>query len=99
MNQERLLRLLQSPLMTEKAYRFDGEGQQVVFKVVKDANKGEIKQAVEFVFGVKVEAVRTLNMKSKQRRFGKMQGKTQAWKKAYVRLAKDSKIDFGLAEA
>ncbi len=99
MNQERLLRLLISPIMTEKAYRLNGEAQQVVFKVAKDANKIEIKQAVEFVFGVKVDSVRTLNMKAKQRRFGKIQGKTQAWKKAYVRLAGNSRIDFGLAEA
>ncbi len=89
MNQERLLRLLISPLMTEKSYRFDGENQQVVFIVAKDANKGEIKQAIEFVFNVKVDAVRTLNMKGKKRRFGKMQGKTQDWKKEYVRLEKD----------
>lgn len=99
MNQERLLRLLISPLMTEKAYSLNGEAQQVVFKVAKDANKCEIKQAVEFVFGVKVDSVRTLNVKGKSRRFGKIQGRTQNWKKAYVRLQKDSKIDFGLAEA
>ncbi len=99
MNQERLLRLLISPIMTEKAYRFDGEAQRVIFKVAKDANKVEIKQAVEFAFNVKVDSVRTLNMKGKSRRFGKIQGQTRDWKKAYVRLAKDSKIDFGLAEA
>lgn len=99
MNQEKLLKLLIAPLLTEKAYRFTGESQQVIFKVVKDANKIEIKQAVEFVFNVKVDSVSTLNMKGKKRRFGKIQGRTQDWKKAYVRLAKDSKIDFGLAEA
>lgn len=99
MNQEKLLKLLVSPIMTEKAYRFNGEGQQVVFKVAKDANKPEIKRAVEVTFGVKVESVHTLNVKGKSRRFGKTIGKTQDWKKAYVRLNKDSKIDFGLAEA
>lgn len=99
MNQEKLLKLLISPLMTEKAYRYTGEGQQVVFKVIKDATKPEIKRAVEFAFGVKVASVHTLNVKGKTRRFGKTIGRTQDWKKAYVRLNKDSKIDFGLAEA
>lgn len=98
MNQEKLIRLLISPLLTEKAYRSNGDTQQVVFKVAKDANKSEIKKAVEYMFGVKVASVCTVNVKGKSRRFGKIQGRTQDWKKAYVRLQKDSKIDFGLAE-
>jgi len=99
MSKEHLLRLLISPVMTEKAYNFDGAAQQVVFKVLKDATKTEIKSAVELMFDVKVDSVQTINMKGKQRRFGKIQGKTKAWKKAYVRLAEDAKIDFGLGEA
>ena len=99
MSKERLLRLLISPVMTEKAYNFDGDAQQVVFKVLKDATKTEVKSAVELMFDVKVDSVHTINIKGKQRRFGKIQGKTKAWKKAYVRLAKDAKIDFGLGEA
>lgn len=100
MNREKLMKILVSPLMTEKAYGLsNGAAQQVAFKVLKDANKSEIRRAVELMFDVKVDVVRTLNVKGKARRFGRTVGRTQDWKKAYVRLSEGSKIDFGVSEA
>ncbi len=100
MNREKLMKILVSPLMTEKAYGLsNGTAQQVAFKVLKDANKSEIRRAVELMFEVKVDVVRTLNVKGKTRRFGRTVGRTQDWKKAYVRLSEGSKIDFGVSEA
>lgn len=99
MNLERLMKVLVSPLMTEKTYRLGGEDQQVAFRVARNANKIEIKNAVEHIFDVQVSAVKTLNVKGKTRRFGRVQGRTQDWKKAYVRLAEGSKIDFGVSDA
>lgn len=65
------------------------------FKVAKDANKIEIKNAVEEIFKVKVAAVNTINMKSKPKRLGVHLGKTGEWKKAIVTLTPDSKtIEF-----
>jgi large subunit ribosomal protein L23 len=97
MNREKLMKILLSPLMTEKTYGL-GE-QKVAFKVLRTANKAEIKHAVELLFDVKVDAVQTLNVKGKTRRFGRVQGRTQDWKKAYVHLHEGSKIDFGGSEA
>ena len=65
------------------------------FKVAKDANKAEIKSAIEEVFGVKVAKVNTMNCKGHLRRYGRFQGYTSAWKKAIVTLTEDSNtIDF-----
>lgn len=100
MNREKLMKILISPLMTEKVYGLSNEtAQQVAFKVLKDSNKSEIRRAVELMFDVKVDAVRTLNVKGKSRRFGRTIGRTQDWKKAYIRLSEGSKIDFGVSEA
>ena len=67
---------------------------QVVFKVDPRANKLEIKMAVEKVFNVKVDTVRTLNCHGKKKRMGKQMGRRADWKKAIVSLAEGSKIDF-----
>ena len=100
MSRERLLKVLVSPLMTEKTYSLGSDKvTQVAFKVLKCANKLEIKKAVELMFDVKVDSVCTLNVKGKSRRFGRTIGRTQDWKKAYVRLQEGSKIDFGTGEA
>lgn len=65
------------------------------FEVAKNANKIEIKKAVEELFGVKVAKVNTLNVKGHLRRQGRYQGYTSDWKKAYVTLTEDSKaIEF-----
>ena len=61
------------------------------FRVMKNANKHEIKSAVEKAFGVKVDKVNTVSVRGKTRRMGRNEGVTPAWKKAIVTLAKDSK--------
>lgn len=81
-----------APLITEKATRVSENG-QVVFKVRLDANKGEIKEAVENIFGVKVTAVNTLVQKGKTKRFRGRPGKRNDIKKAFVTLAAGQAID------
>lgn len=94
MNQERLLTVLHGPHISEKATIVaDGNG-QYVFKVAKDANKLEVKKAVEALFNVKVESVRTLNQKGKTKRTIRGLGKRNDVKKAYVRLVAGQEIDF-----
>ena len=72
----------------------------IVFKVATDATKAEIKAAVEKLFEVKVEAVRTLNVMGKTKRTGARMGRRSDWKKAYVTLVPGQDIDFmgGAAE-
>ena len=65
-----------------------------MFKVVKDADKHEIKQAVEFLFEVEVESVRTATIKGKQKRYQQAIGRRSDWKKAYVKLKPGFDIDF-----
>lgn len=88
------------PVLSEKAY--DGfADKRYVFEVMITANRTEIKQAVETIFGVKVEKVNTLRTLGKIKRQGKTQGRTPEIKKAYVTLRKDSKdIEFfdGMAQ-
>ena len=67
---------------------------QFVFKVLKNANKSEIKQAVESLFNVKVNAIQLLNVKPKDRRFKQVEGQLKGWKKAYVSLKAGYDIDF-----
>ena len=82
------------PLLSEKTYA-NIANKRYAFAVKKDANKTEIKNAVEQLFGVKVEKVNTANVDGKLRRQGKTQGYTADYKKAYVTLTKDSKtIEF-----
>lgn len=81
------------PLMTEKSMRLKDERNAVTFQVVPDANKVEIRQAVEAIFNVKVSAVRTSNMEGKLKRMGRHQGRRPSWKKAVVTLAPGHKIE------
>ena len=67
---------------------------QYAFRVRKDADKTEIRQAVELMFDVKVASVQVSNEPGKSRRFGARIGRTQDWKKAYVRLAEGQAIDY-----
>jgi large subunit ribosomal protein L23 len=94
MNIERLHQVIVAPMISEKATRVAEKRNQAVFKVLRDADKNEIKGAVEALFKVKVEAVRTLNMKGKSKRFGQVMGRRSDWKKAYVTLAAGQEIDF-----
>ena len=98
MNQERLFKVLLGPHITEKSAMPSGAVTQVVFKVALNANKLEIKKAVEQLFEVKVDDVRVVNMKGKTRRTRTGMGQRSDWKKAYVRLAEGQDIDFSVAE-
>lgn len=94
MNPERIYKVLLGPHISEKATIVAEGSQQVVFRVAKDATKPEIKAAVEKLFNVKVESVNVLNTKGKTKRTMRGMGKRSDVRKAYVRLADGSDIDF-----
>ncbi len=94
MNRERMLEVLLAPHMTEKTALLGESSNQVVFRVARSANKLEIKHAVEQLFEVKVESVRTAVVKGKTKMFGRIQGRRSTWKKAYVRLQEGQDINF-----
>lgn len=98
MNAERLTTVLVGPHISEKSTILSETKNQFVFKVRTDANKSEIRKAVEMMFEVKVESVQVLNVQGKKKRFKAMLGKRADWKKAYVRLAEGDTIDFIGAE-
>lgn len=94
MKSERLFGILQAPRVTEKSTRVAGQGNQYVFRVVRDADKSEVREAVEKLFGVNVEAVRMVNVKGKGKSFRMHAGRRSDWKKAYVRVKEGQSIDF-----
>ena len=94
MNREQLMNVLIAPHVTEKTSLAMQNNNQYTFRVRRDANKTDIRQAVELMFDVKVKAVQVLNEPGKTRRFGKLMGRTQDWKKAYVSLAEGQTIDY-----
>jgi large subunit ribosomal protein L23 len=98
MNQERIYKVLLGPVISEKSAAAGEAANQVVFKVLADANKFEIKAAVEALFSKKVESVRVLNVKGKTKRTRYGVGVRSDWKKAYVRLEQGQEIDFAAAE-
>ncbi|RBP67402.1 LSU ribosomal protein L23P [Alkalibaculum bacchi] len=82
--------IIVKPIVTEKSMD-DMAEKKYTFKVMKKANKVQIANAVEAVFGVKVEKVYTMNMTGKKKRMGRFVGKRSDWKKAIVKLTEDSK--------
>jgi len=86
--------VIASPLITEKGTLVNEQGNQFVFRVRREASKRDIKRAVETMFKVTVEQVRTLNYLGKMRRVGRWRGQRPNWKKAYVTLAQGQRIDF-----
>jgi large subunit ribosomal protein L23 len=94
MSSERLATVLVAPHITEKTALAMQNANQYAFRVRRDANKTEIKQAVELMFAVKVAGVQVSNEPGKDRRFGARIGRTQDWKKAYVRLVAGDAIDY-----
>jgi large subunit ribosomal protein L23 len=99
MKEERLLKVLMAPHISEKSSIAADQNNQIVFKVATDATKPEIKQAVELLFDVKVDRVQVANVKGKTKRFGAKMGRRNDWKKAYVTLQEGQEIDFlGAAE-
>ncbi len=82
-----------APIVTEKSGNISKDGEKIVLKVSRDANKIEIRQAVEKAFDVKVTNVNTVNVRPKKKRVGRYEGTTKAYKKAIITLAKGSKIE------
>jgi len=93
MSKNRLYQVLLSPRVTEKTTRIGEDSNQYVFQVIKDANKSEVKGAVEMLFDVNVESVRIVNVKGKTKSFRMRPGKRSDWKKAYVRVQEGQVID------
>jgi large subunit ribosomal protein L23 len=88
----RLYQVIKRPIITEKGLGVKETQHTVVFEVASDATKTEIKEAVQRVFRVKVDHVRTANFHGKFRRRGRAEGFRSDWKKAYVRLAEGEKM-------
>lgn len=86
--------ILRKPRITEKGSLLAEQAPVVVFEVVRDANKNEIKHAVETSFGVSVTGIRTAIVRGKIKRRGRTVGKRSNWKKAFVTLAQGQTIDF-----
>ena len=94
MNNERLMKILLRPHVSEKTALAADSDRQFAFRVLDNASKPEIKQAVELMFKVEVNNVRVANVKGKTKRFGSTYGKRINWKKAYVSLKPGFDIDF-----
>jgi len=86
-------RIIQKPLITEKSTALQEDGNWLAFRVHPNANKIEIKAAVEKIFGVTVLQVNTLNVQGKTKRFGRNIGVSKGWKKAMLRLKDGDKIE------
>jgi len=93
-SQERLMKVLLAPQISEKATYVAEKNEQVIFRVVPDATKPEIKAAVEMMFKVSVDSVQVANVKGKVKRTGRFFGRRNNWKKAYVCLASGQEINF-----
>lgn len=94
MNREQLMSVLIAPHVTEKTSLAMQNSNQYTFRVKRNATKTDIKQAVELMFEVKVKGVQIVNEPGKTRRFGRLVGRTQDWKKAYVSLVQGQTIDY-----
>jgi large subunit ribosomal protein L23 len=93
-NSERLATVLLAPVISEKGTFIADKHEQVIFRVVPDATKPEIKAAVEAMFKVQVESVQVMNVGGKTKRFGRFTGRRRGWKKAYVSLKPGQEINF-----
>jgi len=91
--QNRYYEIILAPHISEKAVKAADKHGQYTFKVGESATKGEIKDAIEFLFSTKVESVRVLNTKSKKKIFKGRVGTKKAWKKAYITLVSGQKLD------
>lgn len=93
MSNAKILGVIRAPRISEKSARLQELSNQYVFEVAKDATKADVKQAVESLFNVKVEAVNVVNVKGKSKSFRFRAGRRGDWRKAYVRLAEGQSID------
>jgi large subunit ribosomal protein L23 len=90
----RLMQVLVAPIVSEKATQVAEQTNAVLFKVLRDASKPEIKAAVELMFKVEVQGVSVLNQKGKAKRFGKSMGRRDHVRKAYVTLKPGQELNF-----
>lgn len=97
-SKERLMNLLLAPQISEKATYVAEKNEQVIFRVATDATKPEIKAAVEMMFKVNVDSVQIACVKGKLKRSGRVIGRRNDWKKAYVCLAAGQEINFAASE-
>ena len=97
-SQERLMNVLLAPQISEKATHVAEKNEQVIFRVAPDATKPEIKAAVEMLFKVNVNSVQVACVKGKIKRMGRLMGRRNNWKKAYVCLATGQEINFAASE-
>ena len=93
-NEGRLTQVLVAPIVSEKATMLAEKRNQVLFKVLRDATKPEIKAAVELMFKVEVESVQTVTQKGKVKKFGRSIGRRDHVKKAYVSLKAGQELNF-----
>lgn len=95
---ERLMNVVLAPVVSEKSTLVADKNRQYVFRVADGATKPEVKAAIELLFKTKVQSVTVLNVKGKEKRFGRFMGRRRNWKKAYVRLAAGQEINFAATE-
>ncbi|SFE87202.1 50S ribosomal protein L23 [Nitrosomonas sp. Nm166] len=94
---ERLLKIILAPYVSEKATFVGEKNNQTIFRVTTDATKKEIKAAIELLWKeqkIEVTNVRTINIKGKQKRFGRFLGRRSNWKKAIVSIKKGQELNF-----
>ena len=91
---DRIRTILIEPHVSEKTTLLNQNSGQIAFKVRSDSNKKQIKRAVEEMFNVKVSSVKTVSVKGKKKRMGMRSGKTNDWKKAYIKLEEGQNLDF-----
>jgi large subunit ribosomal protein L23 len=96
-NQFHLASVLQAPIISEKSTFVGEKSNTFVFRVQKVATKKQVKGAVEIMFNVEVESVQVLNVKGKEKKFGRSIGHRSDWKKAYVKLKPGHDIEFSAA--
>jgi large subunit ribosomal protein L23 len=97
-NAAQLMTIVLAPVVSEKSTFVADKNRQYVFRVADRATKPEIKAAVELMFKIKVDSVTVSNVKGKERRFGRIEGRRRNWKKAYVRVAEGQEINFAATE-
>ena len=98
-NAEQLMTVVLAPVVSEKSTFVADKNRQYVFRVADGATKPQIKAAIELMFKTKVDDVTVLNVRGKERRFGRLSGRRRNWKKAYVCLAVGQEINFAVTEA
>ena len=97
MKHQELSNVILAPIVSEKSTLLTEQENKFVFRVKKNANKKNIKKAVEQMFDVKVKYVHVLNVKGKTKRFGRFIGSRSNWKKAYIKLESGYNIDLAVA--